>query len=730
MMWNEILNIDNLFIYSICLVFSIGLMIEIKLTLNYYRETAKRAKQTSETRDLSIFNKGNIRSPLHFIPTLLTALGILGTFWGIFRGLEGIDLDSINNTDILLANSADLLVGMKTAFQSSLWGLGGASLFILFLAITEGLKRDRRNHFLKKLRQIGNDQNNSDFLNQLRKIANKMEGLGTLNAQDIGQEVATAFKPTFQEMSNYLNTQNQTLQSIAIFQPKTIAEEIAIALKPTFLDIKTDLNLQGQALRKEVIEPVGSCLDNTAKITKEAAIAVQDLKKELGSFSESLANSIQTIQQFQKHTLGQLETFAQNLQQILNQFQTDTQGVMEQMTTDIHHVVHESILGMESQRTAFAESAQQASITFQSIREDLQAALNTQAQQQKMMLETVQTSTENILKEANNAFLEQSNTLTRIGNEASAMITNANENLRSSITETLNESISGLEAQRNAFTESTEETAQTFQHIREDLQAALNTQARQQQVILEDVQTSTEMILQEANNAFLEQSNTLTRVGNEASTIMSQASNHLSQTLTNVDTMLQNTRQTVQEELETFRINYQDSLHQFFEQQDTLLGETLGKQREGLAVVVKDFQKVFQEDAIKMGEQVISSMDKIENTAKNVSDLANTMGLNSAERLAQLQKIAQTLSRESEIINHAYETLIERFNQGLESWNQSLTQYFEQANETYQQGRQESEQAAVEVCYQLHETSQGLMSVAHYLVAAANDLNNTTSYHG
>ncbi|MFP4336918.1 MAG: hypothetical protein ACLFQP_03220 [Halothece sp.] len=637
------IEINNLFFINIVrIIFIVGFVIEIALIVNYYRETGKKAKQKSENRDLSIFSKGNIRSPLHFVPTLLTAIGILGTFWGISQGLKGIDLANINNTDALLNSSTELLAGMKTAFQTSLWGLGGASLFIFILAGSETLKRVRRNHLIPKIRQNSDQNQTQDLINQLGNIADKMEGLATLNAKNIGEEVATALNPTFQDLRNDLKSQHQTLQQLTTLTPETIGEEVATALNPTFGEIKNDLNLQRQTienqrqellttligeLKNEVIEPVITRLDESAAMTKEASNAVKELKQELGGISESLATSIQTIQQFQEQTLGQLEAFAQNLQQILDQFKTDTQGVMEQMATDIHNAVNESILGMEAQRTAFAESAEQASTTFRGIREDLQAALTTQAQQQQTMLENVQSSTESILQEANNAFAEQSNTLTRVGTEASDMMSNASDNLNG--------------------------------------------------------------------------------------------------TLTNIDSMLQNTRQTVQQELENFRLNYQESLNQFFEQQNSLLEETLGKQREGLEEVVRELQRVFQEDAKNMTEQVIESMNKIQTTTQAVSDLANTTGLTSAERLAQIQEIARTLGSESRNINQAYQNLIQNFNQGLETWNENLTQYFEQANETYQQGRQESEQAAAEVCNQLNQTSQGLMSVAYHLVAAADDLNNS-----
>ena len=588
---------QSFFINTVRLVFFVGLVIEIILIVNYCRITGKTSNPNH-----SIFNKGNIRSPLHFIPTLLTALGILGTFWGISSGLEGIALQNINDTNVLLNNVTTLLAGMKTAFQSSLWGLGGASLFILILAGSETIKRRRRNHLLKKIRK--DSSHNSTLQGQLENVANKMEGLATLNAENIGQEVATALEPTFKEMQTDLNAQRQTIEN----QRQELLQ-----------------SLVGE-LRTEVIEPVTTRVDESANATKEASAAVRQLNEELSGVSESLANSIQTIQQFQERTLGELETFAQNLKQTLDQFQTDTQGVMEQMATDIHNGVNESISGMEAQRTAFAESAEQASNTFRGIREDLQQALTTQAEQQQKMLENVQTSTEGILQQANDAFVEQSNTLTRVGSEASDMMSNASENLNG--------------------------------------------------------------------------------------------------TLTNVDSMLQSTRQTVQEELERFRTNYQESLNQFFEQQNNLLEETLGQQREGLQEVVQELQRVFREDAEHMANQVTASMDKIQTTTESVSHLANTTGLTSAERLEQIQEIARTLGSESEKINQAYANLIQNFNQGLETWNQNLTQYFEQANETYEKGRQESEQAAAEVCNQLNETSQNLMGVAEYLVAAADDLNN------
>lgn len=84
------------------------------------------------------------RSSLSFIPTLLTAIGLLGTFFGISTGLSKFDLSAINESDKLLAASIGVLEGMKTAFFSSLVGLGCASAFMVVLFVSSLARKTHR----------------------------------------------------------------------------------------------------------------------------------------------------------------------------------------------------------------------------------------------------------------------------------------------------------------------------------------------------------------------------------------------------------------------------------------------------------------------------------------------------------------------------------------------------------------------------------------------------------
>ena len=707
----------------------------------------------------SIISKPVPRSPVSFAPALLTAIGILGTFTGIFIGLQNIDLGNISETQNLIAASTKLLAGMKTAFSTSLFGLGAAIFFIIFLSWGMQQRTTIRNRLRKKLSDIAflenpnhllsrlDNEGNIEIANTLRGVADNLSGFNAdVIANAVKSAIASPDSPLVLELKQIIHNTS----GLSNLTPKAIAsansDNFTVLINPLAEEIKQLRELQesqGQTvetlvrqLRNELIEPVVTRLDQSAELTKEASAAVTALKNELGDISTSLAGAVQTIQSFQQDTLTRLQEFAANLQSILGQFRTDTQGVMEQVSVEIKEAVSQSITGMKAQRTAFEASANQASQTFRGIREDLQAALETQAEQQKQMLQDVQTSTESVLVKANEAFINQSNTLLTVGKEASELMSEAQDNFQSmmkhislEIQQAVNQSITGMEAQRTAFESSANQASQTFKGIREDLQAALNTQAEQQKQMLQEVQNSTEGILVQANEAFVNQSNSLVTVGKEASGLMNEAKDNFLGTLNNIDGMLQNTRLTVQQELEQFRLDYQAALQEFFTQQNNLLNETLGKQREGLAGVVVDLQQTFKGEATQRKEMtahVDRSLDRIGETVKTVNTLASAMGMNSSERLGQLQELARTIGGEARKVERSYQSMTEQFNIALNDGNEKLNNYLKQANETYIRSIHDADEAAAKVCTQLNETSHGLMSVAEFLVSAANDLQNSS----
>ncbi len=557
-------------------------------------------------------------------------MGLLGTFWGIQIALSHLDPRNLQ------AGVDTLLGGMKTAFMSSLFGLGCAAFFIVFLAFSTYAQNIYRKYLRRRLSILNyKPQFEKNVSIELINAAEKMQ---SLDSKSIGVEVGKALAPIFIKIS-------EELESLRGFK----------------VDQGQDILLK---LRDEFIVPISSQLKESASSTKEASEAVISLKNELGSVSKDLALSIITIQDFQGKTLSQLEGFADNLGNTLVDFQTGTKDVLKEVGEEIKRGVDESIVGMKSQRQAFSDSATQAATTFTGIRTELEAALTTQTASQEQMLQNVGVEIKRGVEESiismkaqqqafSNSTTQAANTFIGIQTKLESALTTQTEsqekmlqNVGAEIKRGVEESIISMKAQQEAFSDSTTQAADTFRDIRTELELALTKQTASQEQMLQNVEDRMNTILSNTDRAFQQQSNTLKLVGDTASTLMDTARDSLLGTLGNIDGMLQDTSQTVQDELNNFRETYQESLDKFFKEQNNLLESTLGTQRQGLSDVVIELQIAFQEEADRrkqLSQQLDDNLEKIQRTAGVVSKLVNTVGLHDGARIAQMQELSQDM---------------------------------------------------------------------------------------
>ncbi|MCC5899854.1 MAG: hypothetical protein JJU32_18295 [Phormidium sp. BM_Day4_Bin.17] len=606
-------------------------------------------------------------SPFRFIPGILIAIGVLGTFYGIQEGLTDLSLADIGgDSQQLLSSSVTLLEGMKTAFSTSLMGLSSSSLLTFVLFLSQVVRRQHISQLRHRLDRIAFLESPEHLLSKLNLDSNAeaavslkeaAENIRELSPQAIGSAVGESMRPIFTDINSSL---------------LALREEIS-------QDREELLNTLIQEQRTQLIQPILEELNRTSNLTEttsrliqETSQAINGLTNELAGVTRSLSGAIETIQEFQQQTLTELNQFAKNLQTILSDFQTGTRDVMEEISDKITQGVDASIKAMEGQKEAFEESAKQAASTFVEIREQLETALTTQGQEQRRLLSDF---TETMEQTVSN----QAQLLSETGDQAKSVMEQASSNL----TDTLGTA------------------ASTFVEIREQLETALTTQGQEQRRLLSDF---TETMEQTVSN----QAQLLSETGDQAKSVMEQASSNLTDTLGNIDETLQNTRITVQEELEQFRQQYQEALMHFFEDQDKILEETLGKQRDGLIQMLDKTDAVFVQEYERrkeLGEQVDGQIQQ-------VTHFVSSVGLTSGERLAQLQEITQSLGGEADKIDQSYANLIQRLNQALDQSNRHLEQELRQSRESSIQFFQAADSATAEL-------SKRLLTAANYLVSAS-----------
>lgn len=358
------------------------------------------------------------RSPVAAAPTLLTGLGVLGTFSGIYHGLQGVRLDAMTSTDRLLDTSSQLLAGMQVAFATSLWGLGSASVLVLLLGMSERVRVWRRQWLRSQFSQIAIWRPPSQLIQRLVQEAQRGDLRELQQIREIQERQLTLFEQVQQQV-----------------QPPTPV--------PGWERLE-------EQLTEGILEPLAQQVQQQKQLLHDTHLALQGVSE---SFSEQVEPAIMTLTQ--------------------------------------------EIAGMNR-----------------------------------------------VQEETNRSLLAVCDRLD----------------------ETLNQ-------------------------VQEYSQTALERSFQMQRSLLDDVQQRTEAILEQSQGSFASQAQVLQAVGEETVATMTQARSQLVASLDTIDRLIQDSRQTVERELERFRLDYQDALDSYFSQQNELLKYTLVKQRQGLETVVDSWRE-------------------------------------------------------------------------------------------------------------------------------------------
>ena len=414
-------------------------------------------------------------SRIRFAPALLTALGVLGTFYGIATGLQSLDKASIGqDTEKMMAAIWGLIEGMNTAFDTSLVGLGAAGVTIVVMAATDTARKWSWNWTKAGLAAVARPESPTDLLRRLvatdqqdahraqldaaqklgaaatameASLATLGKGLETFDAGVIGDRVGKVIEEKMEPVFTGMHSELQKIQRLMADQNE---------------DILTKLLAD---LRTEVFDPVTERLDQSAATSKRAAEAVERLTTELGG-------AIQTIEKFQTDTLQKLATFTTDLKELLDTFRGETEGVLRQVSSEIHRAVEQSVEGMSAQREAFEASAATASTTFKGIRVELEQALERRGEEERRMLEQTREGVVTILAEAQTAFSNQTDTLAEVGTQASNLMLDAKESVEeglSNIDAALRTTCNAVESQLDAFRRSYQERLDAFFRQQNDL---------------------------------------------------------------------------------------------------------------------------------------------------------------------------------------------------------------------------------------------------------------------
>ena len=287
------------------------------------------------------------------VPSLLTSLGILGTFMGMMSGLSGLDFtDSAN----IINSIPILLAGMKFAFGTSVAGVSCSIVFNMLNRILQGSSYRAIDDFVECFTSLAMSRpldNDVQLICQNQDSNHMLSGLtdvlpGTL-AQVMESSISRTMTPVAQAMDSFLIGATRAQVDGVARIVSSFIQQMNASLNDQFVQLgrtMTELNQTQQTAVSQVTQSM------------QAATAILDDAKQLQAISQDVMDRFSLYMQESNALRQRDEMFEHNAAQLLNNMQRMSEG-QAQSLMDLGES-HKALLNCVNQFTEKQNMAAQA----------------------------------------------------------------------------------------------------------------------------------------------------------------------------------------------------------------------------------------------------------------------------------------------------------------------------------------------------------------------------------
>ena len=658
------------------------------------------------------------------VASIVTVIGVLGTFFGIAIGLYQFDTENI------ATSVPKLLEGLKIAFITSILGIAG-SIFLKWSALNNRKKQaaseetytgatvDDLAGLLRNILDVEQEEG-KETRETLRSIEKSLTGEGDSTVLTQLQKLRTTFSD---KQDDLIRAFNEFADQMAENNTKALIE----ALEEVMRDFNTKINEQFGDNFKQLNEAVGRInewqeqyrqqMNELAAQFQVAAASIEKSRESLeiiAERSESIVSSserLNPILQALQHQIQQLNNhltafsaLADNasnafpiIEERLNQLTNDFSTVVKKTIDDSH-------VSMQNQREALTNQSQQLETMVENTTRHIQEQTEDIFQKTTARIEEVIKSTFQGLK---GSLEDQSQQLQSIVTETNQGLENTLRT-QSGQLETMVGSTSGqLQKLTNDFSTVVKETIDDSHVSMQNQRKALTNQSQQLETMVENtsrhIQEQTEDIF-EKTTIRIEEVIDSTFQGLKDS-LVSQ-SQQLQSAIISTNQGLENTLRNQSAQLETMVGNISGQLQKLSDDFSTVAQETIDdshasmqSQREAL----NEFSKMIRESIDNSHEDMVrqrlalqdftgriegviqSTHQGLENTLKETNQgLENTLQAQSRQLSTETERIfresGERMTQQIQILDTA---LQEELTKALESLGSQLTSLSRQFVDDY-----------------------------------------------
>ena len=302
------------------------------------------------------------------VPSLLVAIGVIGTFAGLQMGLAGVDLGSGELRDVK-EGIYGMLSGASIAFQSSLWGIALSVVFNVF-------EKHRERKVREKISEI---QNRVDFLyprinpeQMLVEIADAgKQGTETMQglAEQIGNKMQEA---VIQSGESFGNTLKENLHEI-----------LAPALEKMATEAKTGSEKALESMLERFMDSFGRAGEDQRNMMDKSS---NEVRRAVGEFGEEMARFLDRLDERAKDI--EEKNIARNEQMgiLVRDYEARGEERQAKMSAQFETLMNEIGQGIKEQMDAQRQLDQERGADAQKRMEEMQSSQENLSRQLQSML--------------------------------------------------------------------------------------------------------------------------------------------------------------------------------------------------------------------------------------------------------------------------------------------------------------------------------------------------------
>lgn len=408
--------------------------------------------------------KGEKQNYVEYAPSLMTSLGLFGTFLGIFIGLLHFDAKHIDGS------IEQLLSGLQTAFVTSLIGM----FFAIWFKIIQ-----------------------TNYLDKQKPVAEE------LSSDDVSP------KDIFAVLSKQHTELSTIAKGIGGNDERSMVGQLQM-LRTDVTDFRSGLTRRQESFEEKLWKQMNDFADMMSKSATQQVIEAlkevivefnQKLTEQFGDNFKRLDESVKKLVDWQANYMAQMEEmtklYAQGVESIgatktaVESIRTETARIPADMQVlgDVMTVNQHQIAELSRHLDAFVKMRDQAITAvphIQSKLEEVGQQLMTGAEKVNIVLMNGSQQFEDSVKQTNQAMIANAQAIATESEHISEELTNAmqllganTERIRTGITSVISTAMESMEeSTRNLLTKSQETTKSVLANVQQSVQASVDISAQ------------------------------------------------------------------------------------------------------------------------------------------------------------------------------------------------------------------------------------------------------------